>query len=110
MLVSVFNFGTQRTANQTIPGSEADASVSDILARSEEEDGGLQIQTFPKQHMATIAVKNTGAAYAAAAPVPRPAQPKAKGKNKQPPAGMRLAAAIRTVKGAMDKIQLFHVI
>ena len=87
-----------------------DASVSDILARSEEEDGGLQIQTFPKQHMATIAVKNTGAAYAAAAPAPRPAQPKAEGKNKQPPAGMRLAAAIKTVKGAMDKIQLFHVI
>ena len=58
------------------------------------------------QHMATIAVKNTGAAYAVAAP----ALPKAKGKNKQRPAGMRLAAALRTVKGAMDKIQLCHII
>ena len=70
------------------------------------EDGGLQIQTFPTQHMTTIAVKNTGAAYTAAAPAPRPAQPKAKGRNKQPPAGIRLAAAIRTVKGAMNKIRI----
>jgi hypothetical protein len=62
------------------------------------------------QHMATIAVKNTSAAYAAAAPALRPAQPKAKGKNKQRPAGMRLAAALRTVKGAMDKLQLCHII
>ena len=71
------------------------------------EDGALYTQTFPVQHMATVAVKNTGAAYAVAAP---PAQPKAKGKNKQRPAGMRLAAALRTVKGAMDKIQLCHII
>ena len=91
------------------------------------EDGALYTQTFPVQHMATVAVKDTGAAYAVAAPAPRPAQPKAKGKNqpqqaqgkskcflryktdlKQRPAGTRLAAAIKTVKGAIDIFQLSH--